>query len=62
MPIIRTLLSSGNTVILGTTSLTEKIFKQEFPELERVNYRNIISLTVLFYLYGLSWDRNIKRS
>ncbi len=36
MPIIRALLSSGNTVILGTTSLTEKIFKQEFPELERV--------------------------
>lgn len=36
VPIIRTLLSRGNTVILGVTSLTEKIFKEEFPELERL--------------------------
>lgn len=36
MPIIKTLLVNGNTVILGTTSLTEKIFKEEFPQLERV--------------------------
>ncbi len=36
VPIIRTLLSNGNTVLLGTTSLTEKIFKEEFPQLERI--------------------------
>lgn len=36
MPIIKTLLSNGNTVILGATSLTEKVFKEEFPESERV--------------------------
>lgn len=36
VPIIRTLLSNGNTVVLGKTSLTEKVFQQEFPELERV--------------------------
>ncbi len=35
-PIIRALLSNGNTVVLGKTSSTEKIFQQEFPELERV--------------------------
>lgn len=36
VPVIKTLLSNGNTVIIGTTSLTEKIFKEEFPELERL--------------------------
>lgn len=36
VPIIRALLSNGNTVILGTTSLTEKVFKEEFSELERI--------------------------
>ncbi|MBK7817594.1 MAG: hypothetical protein IPJ60_08605 [Sphingobacteriaceae bacterium] len=51
MPIIRTLLSSGNTVILGTTSLTEKIFKEEFPELKHlqlpeydISYSSILPL------------------
>jgi hypothetical protein len=37
VPIIRTLLNNGNTVILGSTALTEKIFKVEFPSLERVS-------------------------
>jgi hypothetical protein len=36
VPVIKDLISRGNTVILGTTDLTEKIFKQEFPNLERV--------------------------
>jgi len=36
VPIIKDLLLNGNTVILGTTSLTEKIFNEEFPDLERV--------------------------
>jgi hypothetical protein len=36
VPVIRALISNGNTVILGTTALTDKIFKQEFPLLERV--------------------------
>ena len=51
MPIIRTLLSSGNTVILGTTSLTEKIFNEEFPELKHlqlpeydISYSSILPL------------------
>jgi hypothetical protein len=29
-------MANGNTVILGSTPLTEKIFKIEFPQLERV--------------------------
>lgn len=37
VPIIKELISTGNTVILGTTTLTDKIFKQEFPKLERIS-------------------------
>ena len=36
MPIIKALLEKNNQVILGSTPLTEKILKQEFPQLERV--------------------------
>jgi len=36
VPIIKDLISKGNSVILGATTLTDKIFKQEFPDLERI--------------------------
>lgn len=51
VPIIKDLLLNGNTVILGTTSLTEKIFNEEFPLLEReklpeynITYSSILPL------------------
>jgi len=51
VPIIKTLLLNGNTVILGTTSLTEKIFTEEFLELERaqlpeynISYSSVLPL------------------
>lgn len=37
VPLIRQLLDNDNRVILGVTPLTETIFQQEFPELERVS-------------------------
>lgn len=36
VPVIRQLIDNGNQVLLGVTPLTETIFQQEFPELERV--------------------------
>lgn len=36
VPVIRSLLENGNTIILGSTPLTERIFKGEFPSLERI--------------------------
>jgi UDP:flavonoid glycosyltransferase YjiC (YdhE family) len=36
VPIIKALLKKNNAVILGCTSLTEKILEQEFPRLERI--------------------------
>lgn len=36
VPIIKALLESNNKVILGCTSLTEKILNEEFPQLEKV--------------------------
>jgi len=36
VPIIKALLENNNKVILGCTSLTEKILEQEFPQLEKI--------------------------
>jgi uncharacterized protein (TIGR00661 family) len=37
VPIIKQLLKNNNQVILGVTSITSEIFKEEFPNLQRVN-------------------------
>lgn len=64
VPIIRALLANGNTVILGATPLTEKIFKEEFPELERIQLPgydiSYSSILPLWLKLGMQYPKVLK--